>query len=161
MRRVSLVFIAPLVALALASCTPAISGGAPASAPGGSLLARVNAERAAAGLPALSICPALDRSALAHAQDQAAHRQMSHIGSDGSTYVDRAARAGYRSWTMLGENVAAGYPTVAAVMDGWMHSPGHRANILNRAYTNFGGGYALASNGTAYWTEDFGRSGTC
>jgi uncharacterized protein YkwD len=161
MRRVSLVLLAPVVALALASCTPPISGGTPAAAPGGSLLTRVNAERAAAGVPALSACPALDRAAGAHSSDQAAHQQMSHVGSDGSTYVDRATRAGYRGWNALGENVAVGYSTVGSVMDGWMHSPGHRANVLNRAYAHFGSGYALSSNGTAYWTEDFGRAGTC
>jgi uncharacterized protein YkwD len=161
MRRVCLVLLAPVVALALASCTPPVSGGAPGFAPGGSLLASVNAQRAAAGVPPLAACPALDRAAQAHSQDQAAHRQMSHVGSDGSSYLDRAARAGYRGWNALGENVAAGYPTVPSVMDGWMHSSGHRENILSRSYTHLGQGYALSSNGTAYWTEDFGRGGTC
>ena len=55
------------------------------------------------------------------------------------------------------ENIAAGQPTVTAVMDAWMASPGHKANILNCAYTDIGVGYAVNSSGTPYWTQDFGK----
>ncbi len=158
MRRAGFVLLALLVVFGLASCTPVVraSGGPPVT-----LLGLVNAQRAAAGVPPLQPCAALDRAAEAHSRDQAAHHRMSHTGSDGSSFVTRAERAGYRGWSALGENVAYGYPTVTTVMDAWMRSSGHRANILNRAYTHFGRGYVVSSNGIAYWTQDFGRGGTC
>ncbi len=86
---------------------------------------------------------------------------MSHVGSDGSTFDQRITQAGYLGWTAIAENVAMGYGTVQAVMDGWMGSSGHRANILNAAYTDVGFGQALDSGGVNYWTQDFGRSGAC
>ena len=156
-----LVIASVAIAFAMTACTPVTRGGPIGQGIPDPMLARVNAERAAVGAAPLTRCAALDRAAQAHTADQAAHDQMSHVGSDGSTFVDRAARAGYRSWTALGENVAYGYPNVASVMDGWMHSPGHRANILSGNYTHFGAGYAVSSSGSAYWTQDFGRSGTC
>ena len=64
-------------------------------------------------------------------------------------------------WSNLGENVAYGYGSVAAVMSAWMNSSGHRANILSSSFAHVGVGRADASNGTPYWTQDFGRGGTC
>lgn len=55
----------------------------------------------------------------------------------------------------LGENIASGYPTAAAVMRGWMHSPGHRRNILSRKFTRIGLGLAYTDNGTPYWVQNF------
>ena len=86
---------------------------------------------------------------------------MTHTGSDGSGLGLRADRAGYLGWTALGENVAMGYPSVDAVMAGWMGSSGHRANLLSTSYVHVGFGLANATNGSPYWTQDFGRSGTC
>lgn len=59
------------------------------------------------------------------------------------------------SYTAAGENIAYGQPTAQAVMDAWMNSPGHRANILNRSYTQIGVGAVSDSNGILYWTQDF------
>ncbi len=56
----------------------------------------------------------------------------------------------------LGENIASGYPTAAAVMRGWMHSEGHRANILNRRFKKIGLGVATSRDGTKYWVQNFG-----
>lgn len=144
-------------------------GGSPApvaspAAPTGwvaAMLASVNTQRAANGAAAVSLCGTLANAAQAHSEDQAARRTMSHVGGDGSTLAQRANRAGYLGWTALGENVAAGYPDVASVMAGWMGSAGHRANLLNTKFTHAGFGYAVGSNGTPYWTQVFGRSGTC
>jgi uncharacterized protein YkwD len=58
--------------------------------------------------------------------------------------------------TTAGENIAAGYTTAAAVMNGWMHSPGHRRNILRRGFTKIGLGVARSADGTRYWVQDFG-----
>ena len=82
---------------------------------------------------------------------------MSHVGTDGSTFDQRIARTGYQA-NALGENVAFGYPTPAAVMDGWMTSPGHRANILNCAFRGIGVGVATGGDGRLYWTQNFGST---
>ena len=117
-----------------------------------------NAQRAAAGLPAVTVHGALNLAAQAHSDDQAARDRMSHTGSDGSNPGQRIAATGYvaRAW---GENVAAGYPDAASVMDGWMNSPGHRANILNGNVTEIGIGVATSARGTLYWTMELARPG--
>jgi uncharacterized protein YkwD len=82
----------------------------------------------------------------------AAHQNMSHTGSDGSSPGDRITAAGY-SWSAYGENVAYGYGTPESVMAAWMASPGHRQNILDCGFKEIGVG--LAQPGS-YWTQDFG-----
>ncbi|MGC4766567.1 CAP domain-containing protein [Micromonospora sp. DT46] len=129
---------------------------APVSSGGGSqasqVVALVNAERAKAGCGAVSVDDKLTTAAQRHSQDQADHRNMSHTGSDGSNVGTRLDRVGY-SWRTYGENVAWNQKTPAAVMDAWMNSSGHRANILNCAFTEIGVGVAN-SNGP-YWTQVF------
>ena len=89
------------------------------------LLGYVNNARASAGVPPLTLDARLTQAAQAHSDDQAQRRRMGHDGSDGSSFVDRAARAGYRiGWG--GENVAAGQKTVRDVFNAWMNSSGHR-----------------------------------
>jgi serine protease len=115
----------------------------------------VNVERAKAGAAPLAFHDALMRAAQAHSEDQAAHNQMSHTGSDGSNLGQRLTRVGYpfRTW---GENVAYGYATPVAVMQGWLASPGHRANILNPNFNEIGIGIARNARGVPYYTQDFG-----
>ncbi|MEU9738748.1 CAP domain-containing protein [Micromonospora chersina] len=113
----------------------------------------VNQERAKAGCKALTVDDKLVLAAQRHSQDQADHKTMSHDGSDGSDVGDRLDRVGY-TWRSYGENVAWNQQSPAAVMDAWMNSPGHRANILNCSFTEIGVGVAR-SNGP-YWTQDFG-----
>lgn len=115
-----------------------------------------NEQRAAAGCGPLAVSFKLMTAARDHTRDMAQHNQMSHTGSDGSTVVVRYERVGYL-WRMAAENVAAGYPSPADVVDGWMHSSGHRSNILNCNITEIGVGYALTPSGdAAYWTQNFG-----
>ncbi|MER6346013.1 CAP domain-containing protein [Streptomyces sp. NPDC001595] len=114
----------------------------------------VNAERAKAGCSPVKPNATLTKAAQAHSEDMAAHRNMSHTGSDGSSPGDRITRAGY-IWSTYGENVAYGYSTPEQVMTGWMNSPGHKANILNCAFKEIGVG--LAQPGS-YWTQDFGTA---
>jgi uncharacterized protein YkwD len=141
----------------LASCTPA----GPPKPWVGTMLDSLNADRAGAGAPPLALCSTLLRAAQGHSDDQAVTDTMTHTGSDGSGIGQRADSAGYASWTALGENVAMGYSTVDAVMAAWMASSGHRANILNVAYQNVGLAESFASDGTPYWTQDFGAGGSC
>lgn len=125
------------------------------------MLTRINAERATVGAAPLRLCTRLLNAAQLHSEDQAATSRMSHTGSNGSTMSQRVEAAGYLGWTNLAENVAAGYPTVASVMDGWMGSPGHRTNLLSGSYEHVGVGRAASSSGALYWTQNFGRRGSC
>ncbi|MGW4440061.1 CAP domain-containing protein [Streptomyces sp. NPDC004596] len=118
------------------------------------VLELVNAERGKVGCSALTLNATLTKAAQAHSQDMAAHQNMSHTGSDGSSPGDRITSAGY-TWSSYGENVAYGYSTAEQVMAGWMSSPGHRANILNCSFKEIGVG--LAQPGS-YWTQDFGTA---
>ncbi|MGW2034139.1 CAP domain-containing protein [Streptomyces sp. NPDC001761] len=139
------------------TATAAPSSPAPAATASGvtaEIVQLVNAERAKAGCRPLTLNATLTKAAQAHSDDMAAHRNMSHTGSDGSSPGDRITRAGY-TWSSYGENVAYGYSTAQQVMDGWMSSPGHRANILNCGFKEIGVG--LAQPGS-YWTQDFGTS---
>lgn len=121
----------------------------------------VNSVRANAGLAPVTLCESLNVAADAHALDQALHRRMSHVGSDGADFVKRDEHAGYRDWTLLGENVAAGQDSVADVMSAWRNSPGHLANIVKPGFTHMGLGSAVDGGSVRYWSQEFGASGTC
>jgi len=119
----------------------------------------VNLERAAADVPLLEIDTRLVAAAQDHADWMAASGIMSHTGEGDSSPADRAAAAGF-PYVMLGENVAAGYSTPEAVVQGWMNSTGHRANILRESFTLAAVGYA-ASSGSGwghYWVNMFGSA---
>ncbi|MBE9498287.1 CAP domain-containing protein [Streptomyces sp. GKU 257-1] len=133
-----------------ASTTPTAPSGS--SGPEDQVLALVNKERAKAGCKPLTANAKLTKAARAHSEDMAAHKNMSHTGSDGSSPGDRIERAGY-SWSTYGENVAYGYSSPESVMEGWMNSSGHRANILNCDFEEIGVGHAQPGH---YWTQDFG-----
>jgi len=121
----------------------------------------VNQERAKVGCSPLAMNSALNNAALGHSEDMARHDFFSHTGSDGSLPWDRMTRAGYQ-WSGAGENIAAGYVTPEDVMNGWMGSAGHRANILNCSFRDIGVGYTYLANDTGsvnyfhYWTQVFG-----
>ena len=121
------------------------------------VLELVNKERASAGCRPLMSNPILLAVARAHSKDMAVHGYFDHNSRDGRTPFDRMRAAGYRG-SLMGENIAGGQPTPAAVMSAWMHSAGHRANILNCGFTVIGVGvYRLASSPfRVYWTQDFG-----
>ncbi|WP_432069414.1 CAP domain-containing protein [Streptomyces sp. AA1529] len=133
-----------------ASTTPTAPSGS--SGPEDQVLALVNKERAKAGCKPLTANAKLTKAARAHSEDMAAQKNMSHTGSDGSSPGDRIERAGY-SWSTYGENVAYGYSSPESVMEGWMNSSGHRANILNCDFEEIGVGHAQPGH---YWTQDFG-----
>ncbi|GLX21504.1 MULTISPECIES: CAP domain-containing protein [Streptomyces] len=118
------------------------------------VLELVNQARAAAGCPALTVNEKLTKAAQDHSADMAAHRNMSHTGSDGSDPGGRITRAGYQ-WRTYGENVAYGYSSPEQVMEGWMNSPGHKRNILDCSYKEIGIGLAQPGQ---YWTQDFGAT---
>jgi uncharacterized protein YkwD len=104
----------------------------------------LNAERTSRGLAVLKPDPQLQHAALEHGGDMVAHQYFAHEGRDGSQPAERIRSAGYLSgggaWR-IGENLAWGTGDLAtprAIMAAWMHSPGHRANILQPQYRQIG-----------------------
>ncbi|MFF8844359.1 CAP domain-containing protein [Streptomyces sp. NPDC015127] len=126
----------------------------PASGDVARVVQLVNSERSKAGCSPVTLNAKLSKAAQDHSEDMAAHRNMSHTGSDGSEAGDRITRAGY-NWSTYGENVAYGYETPESVMAGWMSSPGHKENILNCEFKEIGVGLAQPDD---YWTQDFGTA---
>ena len=115
------------------------------------VLKLVNDQRAVKGCKALVIDDRITTAAQAHSTDMATKNYFSHTSKDGRTFDQRMRDAGYPK--PGGENIAMGYPTPAAVMDGWMKSQGHRENILNCEFTAMGVGLDTRGN---YWTQNFG-----
>ncbi|MET7986916.1 sigma-70 family RNA polymerase sigma factor [Streptomyces sp. NPDC005281] len=118
------------------------------------VVALVNKERAAAGCGPVTEDPQLEDAAQAHSDDMAARDFFDHTNPDGVDPGKRITAAGYR-WSTYGENIAMGQQTPQSVMDSWMNSPGHRANILNCSFKNIGVGVHKGSGGP-WWTQDFG-----
>lgn len=126
---------------------------------------RINAARAVARQCGTAFFPAttplawdaqLQVAAQAHASDMANRNFFAHTNPDGVTASQRTTAAGYGPAT--GENIAAGYASMEAAMQGWLLSPGHCENIMRPTYRH----YALAcadgpgSDYGTYWTQSFG-----
>jgi uncharacterized protein YkwD len=116
----------------------------------------VNTKRTAAGCKALRTDSRLITAARAHSTDMVTNNFFSHTGSDGSTFVIRANRAGYTAASA--ENIAWGWATADKVVTEWMNSAPHRANILNCSSVAVGVGLVKKADGTPYWTQVFGRA---
>jgi uncharacterized protein YkwD len=99
----------------------------------------------------------LEGTAQAHASDMAAHNYFSHTSQDGRTFDQRITAAGY-TWTVVAENIAAGQVTPDEVVQAWLDSPEHCADVMAPDLREIGIGYAPASGGTygTYWVQDFG-----
>ncbi|MDQ0987329.1 CAP domain-containing protein [Streptomyces sp. V2I9] len=117
------------------------------------VLALVNQERAKAGCSPLSTSAPLTSLAQNFSEDMAARGFFDHTNPDGDTPWDRAARAGVQG--LGAENIARGQADARAVMDAWMDSDGHRANILNCDYKTIGIGIHQGSGGP-WWVQNFG-----
>lgn len=111
-----------------------------------------------AAAPPVSWSCKLGQIAREHSKDMADNNFMSHTGSDGSSPFDRMRNVGY-SYSWASENVAAGYRTVPAVMQGWLSSVGHCKNIMNANVTEIGTSSATNTNSqySIYWTSAFGK----
>ncbi|MCF4997939.1 CAP domain-containing protein [Pseudomonas syringae] len=99
----------------------------------------------------------LGAAAESHSRSMANNNFFDHKDRDGRTPGDRAELAGY-SGQQVGENIAAGQDTVRKVVDGWLASPGHCANLMNPQFREFGAAYAVDPKSSAgiYWTAMFG-----
>ena len=112
----------------------------------------VNAARQDAGLSELELDADLCAAAQARAQEIA--QSFSHTRPDGSSCFTILEELGI-SYRAAGENIAMGQRTPEEVMDGWMNSSGHRANILNGTFTSIGVGYYVDRAGAAHWVQIF------
>jgi uncharacterized protein YkwD len=92
----------------------------------------------------------LEKAAFQHSQDMLENKYFSHNSPDGKKAGDRLDRLGYR-WTAYGENIAQGYSSEKQVVEGWLSSPGHCRNIMNKMYREMG----VGRSGN-YWTQTFG-----
>lgn len=133
-----------------------VGGSGPAEA---QVLDLTNQERAKAGCGPLRTNKALTQAAEEHAADMVDQHYFAHDSLDGRSPFDRMKAAGFRGGAMA-ENIAVGYTTAAAVVQGWMNSEGHRENILNCKYTMIGIGYDSGQVkpewGNGSWVQDFG-----
>jgi uncharacterized protein YkwD len=135
---------------------PATPKAAASTSAAGQVLALVNAERARAGCKAVTLDDRLTKAAAGHSRDMATEDFFSHDSQDGAGFADRIRAAGYPA--PRSENIAAGQATPAAVMDAWMHSAGHKANILDCKATEMGIAAATGGDFGIYWTQDFGTA---
>jgi uncharacterized protein YkwD len=151
----------------------ALAAAAPATATvrndlGVEVLRLINIERTSRGLHELRLDVGLGRAASAHVRDMMARDYFSHVSPEGGTCATRARQAGYRtagygSWR-IGEVIAWGMQwrgTPEAVVDGWMHSPYHRAVLLGRGWRDVGvacvEGDFQGSGDSFMYTVDVGR----
>ncbi|EAW38663.1 CAP domain-containing protein [Lyngbya sp. PCC 8106] len=120
-----------------------------------------NEFRAENGLSPLSLNSQLVMAAENHSENMALQDFFDHQGVNGDDVSDRISIIGYNYFT-AGENIGAGYSTPETVVEGWINSPGHRANLLNPDFTEIGVGYFFLENDTGnenwnhYWTQVFG-----
>lgn len=93
-----------------------------------------------------------------HSADMAVHNYFAHQGLDGRSPSQRVTDEGY-VWRATGENIAAGYGTIDAVMAGWLKSPGHCANIMNPSYADVAVACVVATGAdfSTFWTMELGR----
>ena len=115
------------------------------------VVALVNAERAKYGLSALKVDSRVQQAAQVRAAETV--QSFSHTRPNGSSFSTALTEAGV-SYTRSGENIAYGQSTPQQVVQAWMNSSGHRANILNESFTTIGVGYTVSGD-TAYWAQLF------
>ncbi|MDU7707830.1 MAG: CAP domain-containing protein [Clostridium sp.] len=112
----------------------------------------VNQERAKAGLSPVKADVSVQAAAQVRAKE--IETSFSHTRPDGSSFSTALTQQGV-TYRGSGENIAWGQKTPEQVMNGWMNSDGHRANILNKNYTTIGVGLYQNASGTNYWTQLF------
>jgi uncharacterized YkwD family protein/spore coat assembly protein SafA len=117
----------------------------------------VNAERAKVGRSALAENSKISNVARIKSNDFIKNHYFSHTSPTYGTPFDMLKSFGI-TFSAAGENIASGQRTAAEVMQTWMNSSGHRANILSSTYNQIGVGVARDSSGKLYWTQIFIKS---
>lgn len=117
----------------------------------------VNDERTKAGRPSVTENNELSSIARLKSEDFIKNNYFSHNSPTYGTPFDMMRQFGI-NFTAAAENIASGQKTAEEVMETWMNSSGHRANVLNSTYNQIGVGVARDSNGNLYWTQMFIKS---
>lgn len=115
----------------------------------------VNALRQARGLAPLQLNANLNAAAATHARDMSVQNRPWHFGSDGSSPIQRAQRAGYAG-TLLGELISETYETELETLAAWMEGPDTRAILLEPAAREMGFAFYQEQNGKIWWTMNTG-----
>lgn len=123
------------------------------------VLDSVNALRAAAGAPPLALNAELNAAAATHSRDMAVQNRPWHFGSDGSSPIDRAQRAGYRG-TVLGENISETYEAELETVAAWMTQPDTRDVITDPRGRDLGIAFFQEETGKIWWTLLVGDGGS-
>ncbi len=111
----------------------------------------VNALRAAAGQSELELSSQLNAAAATHSRDMSVQNRPWHFGSDGSSPLDRAERAGYRG-RLIGENISETYETELQTLAAWMDIPETREVILDPRARDLGFAWYQEPSGKIWWT---------
>lgn len=122
------------------------------------MLDSVNTLRSAAGLPQLELNGSLNAAAETHSRDMSFQNRPWHFGSDGSSPIDRAARAGYPG-LFKGELISETYETELETLAAWMEDPLTRRVVMDPSATEMGLGWEQEANGKIWWTLVLGGPG--
>jgi hypothetical protein len=144
--------------LAVGDCLVRADWGTPRQSLAPAVLDLVNAHRNALGLSQLRSSPTLTSAAVWKARHMAKYGYFGHDDPAppiARSAFDRIAACGYPG-NQVGENIAVGFRTPGTVMQAWLLSPGHRANIEAPSWTVTGVGVAQSTTGAVYWVQDFG-----
>lgn len=131
-------------------------------------LALVNSSRKDHGLPPLILGSALNEAAQFHSSDMLKRNYYSHSSPEGESVGARFVNAGGSKWLLTAENIAHCKDCKPPLSEfyleqlhqGWMNSPGHRANILREGLTEFGYGISISEDGGLYAVQTFSGPGT-
>lgn len=162
-RRLRAILFPLMAATALAACSSSTTTVSTVSYNPHSPMAQlIDQTRASHGLSPLKRSSTLDAVARRHGEDMARRNYFSHVSADGRRLGDRLRQQGYT--TCFGaENIGWGspYASPAAMVDGWMKSPGHRSAILTRKATEFGFAQVPDQDGTHdnFWVMVFAKPG--
>lgn len=123
------------------------------------VLDSVNALRSAAGAPDLALNAELNAAAATHSRDMSLQNRPWHFGSDGSSPIDRAQRAGY-SGRLLGENISETYESELETVAAWMQQPDTRDVITDPDARDLGFAFYQEEAGKIWWTMITGDGGS-
>ncbi|WP_428927329.1 CAP domain-containing protein [Marinibacterium sp. SX1] len=119
------------------------------------MLDSVNSLRSASGAGPVQLNAQLNAAAATHSRDMSVQNRPWHFGSDGSSPIDRTARAGYTG-RFLGENISETYETEIETLGAWMDQPGTRDVILDPTAVNMGFAWYQEKSGKIWWTMILG-----
>ena len=122
------------------------------------MLDSINALRQARGAPNVRLSSELTAAAKTHARDMSVQNRPWHFGSDGSSPLDRAARAGYEG-RLIGENISETFETELETLAAWMDGTETREVILDRRARDMGFAWHQESSGKIWWTLVVGQPG--